>query len=116
MADDNYPYAVVYSTESRTYRCATVPEISGQLRDQGRVANSYRVWKDSNKPDAKDRAWANYRDLVSMMERSPFPPKFSARGWDLRGGRVSKAEPAESVLLYVGRDPSDHTRSDIVHW
>ena len=112
----DYPYAVVYSTESGDYRRATAAEISGQLQAQSRVHSNYRAWRSRTEPDDMDRVWARYRDFVAMVERSPFPPKRSARSWDLRQGRTRKAMPADSVLTFVGRDPSNYVASDRVQW
>lgn len=111
-----YPFPVVWSTESGGYRRATVAEIDGQLRAQASVSRDVRGWKRRNEPDASDKTWANYVEFVRMVERAPFPPKNNARSWDLRQGRTRKAIPANTVLAFVGRDPSKHTRSDRVQW
>lgn len=118
MRDDPtvYPYSVAYSTESGSYRRATLPEISQQLRAQAEASRGYRAWKTRTAPDKMDKVWANYVEMVHLVQRAPFPPKRSARSWDLRQGRTRKAAPAEAVLSFVGRDPEKHTRQDRVQW
>lgn len=70
-ADVEYPFPVVYSTESGDYRRATVAEIDRQIHAQARVSNGVAGWKADNKPDAADRTWAAYQEFVSMISRSP---------------------------------------------
>jgi hypothetical protein len=112
----DYPFPVVYSTESGGYRRANVDEVSAQLRGQARQAMDYRAWQRRQRTDDMDKVWARYRDFVSMVERAPFPPKRNMRSWDLRQGRTRKAIPADTVLTFVGRDPSNYVASDRVQW
>jgi hypothetical protein len=115
-SDPGYPFPVVYSTELGDYRRATIQEVDQQLHAQARVGSEYRQWKADSAPDEMDRAWANYREMVRLIERAPFPPKHTARGWDMRQGRTRKGVPSEPLLTFVGRDPEKHTRSDRIHW
>jgi hypothetical protein len=93
-----------------------ITAIRQQAEDQARVATDYRAWKRRQRPDDMDKIWARYRDFVAMVERSPFPPKRNMRSWDLRQGRTRKAIPADAVLTFVGRDPSNYVASDRVQW
>ena len=70
-ADLDYPFPVVYSTESGDYRRATVAEIDQQLHAQARVSSAWSSYKDDGKPDKLDRWWAERQEFVSMISRSP---------------------------------------------
>jgi hypothetical protein len=106
---------VVYTSESLGLR-SDLQAVLDRAQKQARVASDYRAWKSRTAPDKMDRVWANYLDMVSLVQRAPFPPKRTARSWDVRTGRVLKGIPAESVLTFVGRDPEKFTRSDRVQW
>lgn len=106
---------VVHTSESPGLR-SDLQAVLDRAQSQAKVTSDYQAWKQANVPDEMDRAWARYQEFVSLVQRAPFPPKRMARGWDLNGGRVRKASPAESVLTFVGRDPSNFTRSDRVDW
>lgn len=109
------PNPIVYSTESAALR----PELQAVLdraQRQAKVHGDYRAWKSRTAPDKMDRVWANYQEMVCLVQRAPFPPKRTARSWDLRAGRNRKAIPAETVLSFVGRDPSNYVQDQRINW
>ena len=108
----DYPFPVVWSTESASYRPATVAEIDRQIHAQVQVAHDTAQWKRDSKPDAQDRTWAQYQEFVSMISRSPHGLKRSRGAW--RGSARTRHAAVDTLLAVVPRGYGK--RDGVIEW
>ena len=108
----SYPFPVVYSVESGDYRRATKDERVRQMRAQADQAAAWKRYKDDGKPDAADRTWAAYQELVSMISRAPHGVKRSR--FSQRGSLRTRHAACDTLLAVVPRGYGK--RDDVIEW
>lgn len=108
----NYPFAVVWSTESAAYRRATVTERADMVKAREQVARDTAEWKKDSKPDAADKTWANYQEFVSMISRSPHGLKRSRFGANT--SQRTRHAAVDTLLSVVPRGYGK--RDGVIEW